>query len=487
MLNKTGAAVSAAALCVAGAAQAGAPQLIAIGTIDAHIEDRSSATAASLENAIAGNRLGGLGSGLAYAGGTTFLALPDRGPNANPYNALVDDTVSYIPRFHTMDLRLSPSDPGSALPFTLTPTMLDTTLLSSATPLVYGTGAGLGYQADGVAPLGSGAPALNDVNHRYYFSGRSDNFDPAQPSTSPNNARLDPEGIRVSNNGQFVYVSDEYGPYVYQFNRVTGERLRAFTLPANLAITNLSPQKDVEISGNTVGRVTNKGMEGLAITPSGNLLVGAMQANLEQDKKSSLRIVTIDTRTGATREYAYKLTKGSGISEIVAVNEHQFLVDERDGSGLADTPLLTDTASAAKVKKLFLIDLDGATDISNVAGGDLSNYAVAKTEFLDVVTELTAAGVDPRYIPSKIEGVAFGPDVTIDGVSKHTLYVANDNDFLAEVADPTKAPGDPTRGMVPNPNKVYVFAFTDADLSGYLPQPVREMTGLPGCGLPRGQ
>ena len=55
-----------------------------------------------------------------------------------------------------------------------------------------------------------------------------------------------------------------------------------------------------------------------------------MQANLLQDKKKSLRIVAIDIRTGATHEYAYELTDGSGASEIVAVNDHEFLVDERE-------------------------------------------------------------------------------------------------------------------------------------------------------------
>ena len=79
-------------------------------------EDFAVETAAPLENGVPGNRLGGLGSGLAYAGGNTFLALPDRGP----------------------------------LPFTLTPMLIDTTLLSSKSPLVYGTGAGVG--------LGSGTP-----------------------------------------------------------------------------------------------------------------------------------------------------------------------------------------------------------------------------------------------------------------------------------------------------------------------------------------
>ena len=448
--------------------------LVAVGSIDGNYEDLSSQTAAPLENGVAGNRLGGVGSGFAYAGGTTFLALPDRGPNANAYNDLVDDTVSYIDRFHSINMSLAPSAPGSPLPYVLTPTMRSTTLLSSPTPLVYGDGAGLGFQADGVTPLGSGAPALNKVNHTHYFTGRSDNFDPTQPSTNPDNARLDPESLRVSNDGRSVFISDEYGPYLYEFNRRTGERIRSFALPDNLAINVLSPQKSVEkdSSLNPTGRVTNKGMEGLAITPDGKMLVGMMQANLQQDKKKSLRIVTVDIETGATHEYAYQLTEGSGVSDIIAVNNHQFLVDERDGNGLADTPLLSDVASPAGVKKLFLIDLDGAQDVTNESG-DLSSFAVAKTEFLDIVAKLNAAGVDSYLIPSKIEGVAFGQDVVINGETKHTLYIVNDNDFLGTIADPFKQPGDPTRGSVANPNQFYVFAFGDDDLPGYVPQKIR--------------
>src|SRR6516165_2585344 len=95
--------------------------LIAMGTIPGNYEDFAIETAGPLENGLPGNRLGGMGSGLAYVCGNTFVALPDRGPNAVPYNSAVDDTTSYITRFHTLSLSLAPSDPGSALPFTLTP------------------------------------------------------------------------------------------------------------------------------------------------------------------------------------------------------------------------------------------------------------------------------------------------------------------------------------------------------------------------------
>src|SRR5262245_18672382 len=283
-----------------------APDLIAVGSVSGTYEDFATETASLLENGIPGNRLGGMGSGLAYAGGNTFLALPDRGPNAKPYNSAVDDTTSFIARFHTLSLSLAPSDPGSALPFTLTPMLVDTTLLSSQTSLVYGSGSALG--------LPNGAPALNATDHTNYFTGRSDNFDATKRSTNPANGRLDPEGIRLSNNGKRVYISDEYGPYVYEFKRKSGRRVRAFVIPDNLAVALQSPVGNTEISGNTSGRVANKGMEGLAITPDGKTLVGIMQAPLIQDGGKIVRIVTFDVGSGKAHQYAYALTTGTGVS-----------------------------------------------------------------------------------------------------------------------------------------------------------------------------
>ncbi|HEX4353642.1 MAG TPA: hypothetical protein VHZ95_12020 [Polyangiales bacterium] len=39
---------------------------------------------------------------------------------------------------------------------------------------------------------------------------------PILSSADPDNARLDPESIRVSDDSKEVFLSDEYGPYVYQ-------------------------------------------------------------------------------------------------------------------------------------------------------------------------------------------------------------------------------------------------------------------------------
>ncbi|MGZ3237276.1 MAG: FxDxF family PEP-CTERM protein [Burkholderiaceae bacterium] len=384
-----------------------------------------------------------MGSGLAWAGGNTFIATPDRGPNATAYNPLVDDTSSYIERFQTLTMNLTANTSGSGLAFNLTPTLTATTLLSSSTALTYGTGAmGTGTVNGTPYTLGSGVPTLNATNGTNYFTGRSDNFNPALSSTNPNNARLDAEGARVSADGRSIFVSDEYGPYVYQFDRATGQRLQSFALPGNLAITNLSSQGAVEIANNTVGRVTNKGMEGLAITPDGKMLVGIMQAPLEQDTNKNVRIVTIDIASGVTHEYAYKLTTGSGVSEIVAINDHQFLVDERDGKGLGD-------GTTAVAKQLFKIDITGAQDVTALSG-DLSTKAISKTLFLDIVAKLGANGITATQVPAKLEGLAFGQDVVVNGVVTHTLYVANDNDFLPSVS------GD---------NKFYVFGVTDADLA----------------------
>lgn len=422
------------------------PTLLAIGELSG-TEDLSGLTGTLENGQDQANLLGGIGSGLAYAGHHTFLALPDRGPNATEWNAGVDNTTSYISRFHTLNMQLT-NVPVAGLPMTLVPTLSSTTLLFNAGSLNYGE-------------------VIPDINRQnlFYFSGRSDNFGNGVSSNS-DNGRFDPEGIRVGHNGK-VYISDEYGPYVYEFDRVTGKRTRVFTLPVDFDADHLSAQGGDEIANNSYGRVANKGMEGLAITPDGSRLIGFEQSPLIQDGGDggrANRIITIDIETGVTRQYVYDnqltdpVTKSYNSSEILAINNHEFLVLERDGKGLGD-------GSKAVLKRLYLIDLDGATDIGALNDGEgisgeanLLDYRVEKTLFLDIKqalssyyqTQYSISDSDAaKLIPAKLEGAAFGDDVVSSGVNYHTLWIANDNDFL-----PTIAGG----------NKFFVFGFTDADL-----------------------
>jgi hypothetical protein len=421
----------------------------------------------TLENGAAANLLGGLGSGIAYVSGDTFVAVPDRGPNAVPYNSLIDDTVSYINRFHTIRMNLE-KNKGEGLPYTISPKLEETTLLWSSRPLVYGNGTAYGVP--------SGAASENTFL-KHYFTGRSDNFDPTQSSGDVLDARLDPESIRVSNDGLTVFISDEYGPYVYQFLRRTGERIRTFELPKALDVAHPGTTTDNELATNSTGRVPNKGMEGLALTPDGRTLVGILQTATIEDTNAGgagtklLRIAVIDIPSGKTvHEYGYLLTTGSGVSEIVAFNDHEFLVDERDGKGLGD-------GSKAKVKQLFKIDLKGATDITGMDGNAAATVAVPKTLFLDIVKVLGANGVTPDQVPAKIEGLAFGPDVNDKGTKIHTLWVANDNDFLQDYGGVAGS----------NPNQFFVFGFTDADLAGSKYDPEGHGGPLSGLGWLFGQ
>jgi hypothetical protein len=94
--------------------------------------------------------------------------------------------------------------------------------------------------------------------------------------------------------------------------------------------------------------------------------------------------------------------------------------------------------------------MDGLTAAAN---------AVSKTLFLDIVSVLTSNGITAGQIPAKIEGLAFGSDVVYNGSTVHTLWVANDNDFLNEV-------DDGSGNLIPNPSQFFVFGFTDSDLNG---------------------
>jgi Esterase-like activity of phytase len=336
---------------------------------------------------------GGFGSDLTYSGhDNVFIAAPDRGP----FDGLTD--VPYLDRVHVLHIT---TDVGAPFPNIRT-VLLDTRLLQNEFSQPFVGAAGAFVQDNELATL-----------------------------------RLDPEGIRISPQGTF-YVSDEYGPYLFEFNR-QGHLQRRISLPGKFFITNPSADPNTELSGNTTGRQANRGMEGLAISPDGRTLFGMMQNALIQDNGLNgldrlglnNRILKIDLLTGETHEYVYVLeaiNRGQGVCDILAINDHEFLVIDRDNRSNLQTP-----PQAPTRKKIYKIDLNGATDVSGMASlpaGALPGgvVPVSKTLFIDLLdADLNLAAT----IPEKIEGLAWGPDLA-DG--RHVLYVISDNDLNPSLA-----------------------------------------------------
>jgi hypothetical protein len=74
-------------------------------------------------------------------------------------------------------------------------------------------------------------------------------------------------------------VSDEYGPSVREFDR-SGQLVRTYTTPANLIPRNAASGTPnfAGDAGNTAGKRTNRGFEGLAVSPDGKYAFAMLQS-----------------------------------------------------------------------------------------------------------------------------------------------------------------------------------------------------------------
>jgi hypothetical protein len=250
---------------------------------------------------------------------------------------------------------------------------------------------------------------------------------------------LDPEGLVVRNDGSF-WVSDEYGPWIVEFNAAgtVTQRIGPFSTTGTATAPNPNARK---LPAVLAKRRPNRGMEGLTITPSG-WLVGMMQSPLFNPSSTAVsgslvcRILFFNPTTGATKQYAYLLESATpAVSEILALNDNEFLVLERDG-------LWPNNSTApSTVKKIFRIHVGQATDISDAA--DFANgklYDGKTVEELKTAAGLLAQNITPvrkwqvvdmlaltdqnsvAYPHDKPEGLAL-----VNGGK--TLVLVNDDDF----------------------------------------------------------
>ena len=254
-------------------------------------------------------------------------------------------------------------------------------------------------------------------------------FNGLAPSpTSVLGLAFDPEGFVVNPlNGRFL-VSDEYGPSLYEFDR-DGQFVRAYTNPSNVIPRNASNVPNYASNeGNTAGKSHNRGYEGLAISPDGRHAYAMLQSQMRDELTAPYtRIVKFDTDSGAAvAQYAYRFDisgNNPGISALLAVNDHQFLVLERNNLGLG-----VDSAYDGADKRVYFIDLAGATDVSGIdldaAGASFTAVGKAATPWIDLdAVTLAALG---NVSPEKWEGLAIGPRLA-DG--SYLILTGTDNDY----------------------------------------------------------
>ena len=248
-------------------------------------------------------------------------------------------------------------------------------------------------------------------------------------------------------------------------------------------------------------------------------------------RSQNLRIVAFDTTTGnatsgkAIGQYIYQLDsiaslnaqpgitpaftatnqgRNIGVSSITALGNGKFLVIERDnrGYGVTNANGVDPAVGPVASKRVYLIDLSGATDVSNTSLAGTSTLPpgtvpVSKTLFLDINAALKAAGVD---VAEKIEGLTLGPLLAGGGI---TLILATDNDFSVtqdnsnvqfNVCTTGVGAGGSTsqvalgaacpQGQFLIPSYVYSFAVTGADAFAIgVPEPATWAMIVGGFGL----
>lgn len=261
---------------------------------------------------------------------------------------------------------------------------------------------------------------------------------------------FDPEGLVVGRNGHF-FVSDEYGPSLYEFDR-KGRFIRAFEPPANLLPKEATGVLNFVDGRPTIatGRQDNRGYEGLTINPWGTKLYAILQDPLVNEgspdgrRSRNVRIVEFDTESGQSeRQFIYELDsladinartadtgddfganaqgRNIGVSAILALNSHEFLVLERDNRGFGGDESILKLATPPQPappslhKRVYRIDIaDTTAPATDVSGISLHNTntvpagvtPVKKALFLDVLSALQQAG---QPVPEKLEGLAIGP------------------------------------------------------------------------------
>jgi len=390
--------------------------------------------------------------------GTLYL-LPDRGWNTQ-------GSVDYQGRMHKFNLKLKPFTGAST-------TQQDQLTLAYKGSTVFkkdGKVKTTGLDPSGVYPATGQFPEL--------------------PKASNGDIPTDNEAI-VLPGDETVWISDEYGPYIYHYT-MKGKLLEVIRPPeafipkrkdlTGTPVDNFSsnnpPIGETYNSGNPVmGRQNNQGFEGLAISADRTKLYVLLQSALIQDTDTA----SIKTTRRNTRMLVYDLAHREPIligkpkligeyvvqlplyqdqtttkpqlliaaqSELFCLNDHQFLVLARDSSVGQTFP----ATPGSVYRSIDLIDISQATNIANtkydLAGASVAPLGVLDSSITPVEyksflnlndnTQLNrfnlhnGAPADKNDLYEKWESIAIAPAMDYKNPNDYFLFVASDNDFITQ-------------------------------------------------------
>jgi hypothetical protein len=329
-----------------------------------------------------------------------FWMVTDRGPNGQIKTEGTNRRTFLVPEFNPMILRVKTQGTEVGI--------------LEALPIVGQSG----------KPV-TGLPNLQGRDETPY------NYSALEPlNFNPNG--LDTEGLVRTTAGDF-WIAEEYGPSLVHVDR-TGKVLKRY-VPVGLKLEDTDyPVANAlpAIYGKTK---INRGFEGLALSNDEKTLYIVLQSPLlNPDRKTgnasrNTRVLVFDIATEkVTAEYVYRLDLSSEFDPNLKNRP-----DEMKLSGVAffnPTTLLV-LERTDLIAKLYSVDISKATNILNTKWDDLTTAPTlealddpARAQVRILTKSLVLDLSSLSGMPEKIEGIAL--------LDRHTIAVANDNDFDSE-------------------------------------------------------
>ena len=252
---------------------------------------------------------------------------------------------------------------------------------------------------------------------------------------------IDIESLVIDADGNF-WFGEEFGPFLVKTDR-TGKVLQKETA----LINGLSPAANPLVQspnnpylGAGVANLPGSGgIESLAINPARTRIYTLLERELSTDTDKRRRLMNVfDIKTNAflPTTHAYRVDTGAYVNElgatvaevytvndITAINDHEFLVMEKDrGAGdarLGVFPAAGASRVAARFKKVFRVDL-------NVVDAD---GFLVKTEVVNLMALADNALVGGDATVQRLFTFPMESVETVHIVDSTTLLVANDNNY----------------------------------------------------------